>query len=315
MVRMQKRTDAHKIPACRRGRGQCAGILRLSGFRLFRHQIGQAFFPGHDKYGQLLLALATFGVGFLTRPLGGLVIGRWGDRYGRKPAMLISFGLMGLAIVGLALTPGYRSIGLAAPVLAVLFRLLQGFAMGGEVGPSTALLLEAAPPARRGLYVSLQLATQNGAVLVAGLVGLLLANLMSAAALADWGWRIAFLIGAAVVPFGLMLRRRLPETLPVTTEAVRPRWGRAEVRLALVVLVILGANTIATYTMNYMTTYGINTLGISARIAFGATVGTGLAALCFNPLGGYLSDRFGRKPVGMIALSGLLAAGLCPASC
>jgi MHS family citrate/tricarballylate:H+ symporter-like MFS transporter len=279
-------------------------------FAFFATQIGHAFFPVHDKFDSLLLTLATFGVGFLTRPLGGLMIGGWGDRVGRKPAMMLSFGLMGLAIVGLALTPSYAVIGLAAPALAVLFRLLQGFALGGEVGPSTAFLLEAAPPEKRGLYVSLQFATQNGAVLIAGLIGLGLANLMSAAALSDWGWRIAFLTGAAVVPFGMILRRRLPETLSAAPQIPRPRLGTAEAKLALLALVLLGADTIATYTMNYMTTYAINTLGIAARIAFGATVVTGLAGVCCNPVGGYLSDRFGRRPVTLIALAAVLLVTL-----
>src|SRR5271154_3647577 len=106
-------------------------------FAFFAVYIGRAFFPSSSPTASLLASLGTFGVGFMTRPLGGLVIGRMGDRLGRKPAMLLSFGLMGVSIIGLALTPPYRSIGMAAPVLAVLFRLLQGFALGGEVGPST----------------------------------------------------------------------------------------------------------------------------------------------------------------------------------
>ena len=202
-------------------------------FGFFATQIGQAFFPAYDDYGRLLLTLATFGVGFLTRPLGGILIGRLADRKGRKPAMLLSFTLMGVAITGLALTPSYRSIGMAAPVLAVLFRLVQGFALGGEVGPSTAFLMEAAPPERRGLYVSLQFATQNGAVLIAGLIGVALANAFGAASLSDWGWRVAFLVGAAIVPFGLIASKRLPETLSLARPRPRRRRNaRAEAGLA-----------------------------------------------------------------------------------
>ena len=182
-------------------------------FGFFAVQIGTVFFPIKDATGSLLLTLVTFGVGFLTRPLGGALIGPLGDRIGRKPAMLFSFGLMGVSIVCLALTPSYARIGFAAPMLAVLFRLLQGFALGGEVGPSTAFLMEAAPAEKRGLYVSLQFATQNAATCFAGIVGVLLANLLTPADLSAWGWRVAMLLGATVVPFALIIRRRLPETL------------------------------------------------------------------------------------------------------
>jgi MHS family citrate/tricarballylate:H+ symporter-like MFS transporter len=123
-------------------------------FSLFAVQIGHCFFPEAQTSHGLLFTLATFGAGFVTRPLGGIVIGTYGDRVGRKPAMMLSFMLMGIAIFGLVLTPSYGQIGIAAPILLLLFRLVQGFALGGEVGPSTAFLVEAAPPHRRGLYVA-----------------------------------------------------------------------------------------------------------------------------------------------------------------
>jgi len=182
-------------------------------YSFFAVQIGGSFFPSHNAAASLLASLAAFGAGFLTRPVGALVIGRFADRMGRKPAMLLSFGLMGVAIVGLALTPPARVIGPAAPILAIAFRLMQGFALGGEVGPSTAYLVEAAPPNRRGLYVSMQFMGQDAAVLAAGLMGVGLASVMGADALRDYGWRIAFLAGAVIVPFGLMLRSGLTETL------------------------------------------------------------------------------------------------------
>ncbi|MGH6994020.1 MAG: MFS transporter, partial [Caulobacteraceae bacterium] len=125
-------------------------------YAFFASQIGLAFFPSRDPSASLLASLAAFGAGFLTRPVGAVVIGRIADRIGRKPAMILSFSLMGASIVGLALTPPFAMIGLAAPILAIGFRLLQGFALGGEVGPSTAFLIEASPPSRRGFYVSLQ---------------------------------------------------------------------------------------------------------------------------------------------------------------
>src|SRR4051794_14205549 len=152
-------------------------------YSFFAVQIGEALFPGRSDDTKLLFSLATFGVGFVTRPLGGFVIGRFADRRGRKPAMIFSFTLMGAGIVGLALTPSYAAIGMAAPVLALLFRLLQGFALGGEVGPNLAFLVEAAPPQRRGFIVSLHAASADLAVLVAGTIGLVLSSLMTAAAL------------------------------------------------------------------------------------------------------------------------------------
>ena len=182
-------------------------------YSFFAVQIGEALFPGRSDDTKLLFSLATFGVGFVTRPLGGFVIGRFADRRGRKPAMILTFTLMGIAIVGLSLTPSYAMIGMAAPVIAVLFRMLQGFALGGEVGPNTAFLVEAAPPNRRGFYVSLQFATQNFSILMAGAIGLLLSSMLSPAALTDWGWRAAFLVGAMIVPFTIMIRRSLGETL------------------------------------------------------------------------------------------------------
>src|SRR5262249_35288581 len=153
---------------------------------------------GHSS---LLLSLATFGVGFLTRPLGAIVIGRMGDRGGRKPAMILSFTLMGVSVIGLALTPSYAQIGLAAPIIVIIFRLAQGVALGGEVGPTTAYPPESAPPHRRGFYTSLSFMTQDGAALCAGLVGVALSSTLTGQELQGWGWRVAMLIGAVIVPF------------------------------------------------------------------------------------------------------------------
>ena len=266
-------------------------------FSFFTVQIGHTFFPGQDEDTRILSTLAIFGAGFLARPLGAYVIGRWGDRAGRKPAMFLSFALMGIAIVGLVLTPAWAAIGIAAPVLFLLFRLLQGFALGGEVGPTKAYLLEIAPPERRGFFVSLQFMTQDLAVLAAGIVGEILSTYLSPDALDNWGWRIAFLIGASVVPFGLVVRRSLPETFshprPEKTRTRTPGlW-----RLALLGGVMLATVTITNYTIDYMTTFAENTLEISARVAFGATVMIGFWATAFDLVSGVLTDRYGRKPI------------------
>ncbi|HWD68028.1 MAG TPA: MFS transporter, partial [Caulobacteraceae bacterium] len=144
-------------------------FILYSTFAIF---IGQAYFPAHGAGVSLLLSLATFGIGFVTRPIGGIVLGRVGDAIGRKPAMLISFTLMALGLLGVAVTPTYAQIGMAAPVIVIISRLVQGFALGGEVGPSTAYLIEAAPPHRRGLIGSMQITSQNLANLVGAVIAL-----------------------------------------------------------------------------------------------------------------------------------------------
>jgi MFS family permease len=266
-------------------------------YSFFAVQIGRSLFPG-DASESLILSLATFGVGFVSRPLGGLIIGRMADRRGRKPAMILSFTLMGIGIVGLALTPSYRVAGIAASVLAVLFRLLQGFALGGEVGPNAAYLMEAAPPHRRGFYLSIHLATADAAVLVAGAVGLALSTVLSAPMLDAWGWRIAFLIGAGIVPFGLAIRRTLEETLPAEARLPAPPGSlRPLLITAGAGMLILGAGTISNYTLAYLTTYAQDTLHMAVSSAFGATVVLGLVSALSDLATGWLSDRFGPKRV------------------
>jgi MFS transporter, MHS family, citrate/tricarballylate:H+ symporter len=294
------------------GLGNALEFYDFLTFSYFAIQIGHTFFPAsHTSHG-LLLSLATFGVGFLTRPLGAIVIGRYGDRAGRRPAMLWSFGLMGLAILGLALTPSYERIGSTAPVLLVFFRLLQGLAVGGEVGPSTAFLVEAAPLERRGLYVAVQVATQYLAGVAAGVIGFILSDWLSPAELDAWGWRIALLIGAAVVPVGLYIRRSLPETLQHPGPAAPiPARQPLPAGLLLVSLLVLATATISVYVVDYIITYAQDTLKLGAHLGFGATVVGGLCVLCVAPIGGALSDRAGRKPV-MLAALGLLLLLVVP---
>lgn len=276
-------------------------------YAFFAVYIGRAFFPSTSPTASLLASLGTFGVGFVTRPIGGFVIGRMGDRMGRKPAMIFSFSLMGVAIVGLALTPPHSMIGVAAPILVILFRMVQGFALGGEVGPTTAFLLEAAPPERRGFYAAFQYWTQDLSVLISGLVGFGLANVLSEQQLQDFGWRIAFLVGAAIVPFGLMLRHRLPETFHAREGGKRERISlRPYLWLVVLGLLLLANGTIATYTMDYMTTYAIATLHMHANVAFAATVVVGMAGVLFDLPSGMLSDRIGRKSTMLLSATPLL---------
>ena len=308
--------DAAKRPALNKKQigavaaGNALEFYDFLTYSFFAVQIGQALFPGQSDETKLLFSLATFGVGFVTRPLGGFIIGRFADRRGRKPAMILTFSLMGAAIVGLSLTPSYGLIGMAAPILAVLFRMLQGFALGGEVGPNTAFLVEAAPPNRRAFYVSLQFATQNFSILVAGSVGLLLSSTLSPAALVHWGWRAAFMVGALIVPFTIMIRRTLGETLVHGEQAADgPRVKRISLIATAGMLLLAGA-TIGTYTVNYITTFAQHVLRMDATTAFGATMVMGVTMTSFNLVSGWLADRYGRRPVALTAWLLLFLAGI-----
>ncbi len=270
-------------------------------FSFFAVPIGKVFFPAVRPETSLLLALATFGAGFLTRPLGGIVIGHVANRIGRRPAMLLSFALMGLSILGLACTPGFATIGITAPILAIGWRLLQGFALGGEVGPSTTLLVEGAPEHRRGLFGALQISTQQAAIMVVGIVGFLLSGHLAADAMTGWGWRVALLAGVIVVPVGLVIRKALPETLSrdgaqPTELPVAGFW-----RLVALVFIIMAGSTVGTYVLNTLGTYAVSTLKMDPKVAFAATLVRGAFGLSFALIGGRLSDRFGRRPPMMIA--------------
>ena len=277
-------------------------------FSFFAVQIGRSIVPSQFSARGLLYALATFGVGFFMRPLGAIVIGRYGDRRGRKPAMMWSFGLMGLAILGTALTPSYAYIGVAAPILLLCFRLLQGFALGGEVGPITAYAAEAAPRGHRARYVSMLGTGQGLAVLCSGLIGYSLSRLLSPADLDSYGWRIALLLGVLVVPIGLLIRSRLPETLEraVAQEAGEPK-GQSPWRVFFVGLLVVGAATIAGYALTYLATYAQDTLKLGAQLAFVATIAQGAGYLSCAYAAGWLGDRFGHRRVLVLSLTLLLA--------
>ena len=294
--------------------GNALEFYDFTTYAFFSVAIGQAFFPSGPggltttEFGSLMASLGTFWAGFLLRPLGGILIGAYADRVGRRPAMLFSFTLMGLSILAMALIPSYRSIGVAAPVLAVLARMTQGFALGGEVGPTTAYLVEAAPERQRGLYASWQSASQSIANMVGGGVGLLLALTLSSIHLDMYGWRVAFLLGALTLPFGLYIRRSLPETLHAPDHLPHydtERLGFFKIlhdhlRPVILGLMILMGGTVATYVLNYMTTYARTTLHMGQSQSFSATLVNGAFGVVASLAGGWLSDIFGRRRMMII---------------
>lgn len=281
--------------------GNALEFYDFTTYALFAVQIGRTFFPSQTPFENLMLSLMTFAVGFVGRPLGAIIIGAFGDRAGRKPAMLLSFTLMGVGILGVVLTPSYASIGAAAPVLLLVFRLIQGFALGGEVGPTTAFLIEAAPVHRRGLIGSWQSASQAVASLTGAVIGLVLSYALTPEQLETFGWRIAFGLGAVVLPFGLIVRNSLPETLHRSepTLSIHPtsRGIFSHARPILLGLGMIMSFTTSTYVLLYMTTYASETLHMTHADSFSASVANGVSGVIFALLGGALSDRIGRKVV------------------
>lgn len=304
------RTDPPASPARGSGRipirivaatvaGNALEFYDFVTYAFFAVYIGKTFFPASTPLGSLLLSVAVFGVGFFARPVGGVLIGAFADRAGRRPAMLLTIVLMTVGTLALALTPSYEAIGLAAPVIVVVSRLVQGLALGGEVGPSSAFLIESAPAGRRGLYASWQLASQGAASLVAGVIGLWLTLELTPAQMQAWGWRVPFAAGLLLVPLAVYLRRQMPETLhdmpPAAANSGMTGLRKRRGLIALATLVIIGG-TVSTYLGSYMTTYAITTLKLSPSIAMGATIAVGLTTLLCSLLGGWLCDRFGRRP-------------------
>jgi MFS family permease len=285
--------------------GNALEFYDFTVYAAFAVWLAKAFFPADNPTTSLLLTVATFGVGFVARPLGGIVIGAYADRFGRKPAMTLTIWLMALGTGMIGLLPTYDQIGMLAPVLLVLARLLQGFSTGGEMGPATTYLLESAPTHRKGFFGSWQYASQNMGSLLSALVGLLLALLITPGANDSWGWRIPFLIGILIAPVGYFIRRNLDETLDtaeahasvghVLSDVAGNHWGK----ILLCILLISGA-TIGQYFFLYTATYAISTLHYSPSWAMAANFATFASGSIFGLLGGVLADRYGLKTVAVV---------------
>ena len=285
-----------------------------SAFSLY---FARSFFPAGDQTAQLLNAAAVFAIGFLMRPVGGWLLGLYADRHGRKAALTLSVLLMCSGSAVIALTPSYAAIGVAAPVLLVLARLLQGLSVGGEYGASATYLSEMATPRNRGFLASFQYVTLIMGQLLALAVLLGLQSTLSDDQLHGWGWRIPFAVGAVLALVALRLRRSLVETEAFAQVADTERRGVmqliAEHRGAVLLVVGLGAGgSLAFYTFTtYMQKFLVNTVGWSKADASLVAAATLVVYMLIQPLFGALSDRIGRRPL-LIVFGALGLVGTVP---
>ena len=284
-------------------------------FGYFAGIISRLFFPSDDPVLSLLATFATFGVTFVMRPLGAVVLGSYGDRRGRKAALQLSIVLMMVGSAAIAFAPDYRSIGFLAPVILLAGRLVQGFAVGGEFGSATAYLAEQ-DPARRGFYASWQFASQGLTLVMATASGAIVTASLAPDVIDAWGWRIPFAFGLIVGPIGYFIRRNLEETAEFVAGTPQPKPFRSLVqydtpRLFVAIgLIVFG--TVTVYTIVFMPTYAVRQLGLSIPKSFAAVSLTGILQLVLVPMVGALSDRIGRLPFP-IASAAVTACAVYPA--
>ena len=272
--------------------------------------ISRLFFPADSEYASLLLAMATFGVGFFMRPVGGILIGMYADRRGRKAALQLIILLMTISIAMIAFAPTHAAIGAAAPALIVIARLLQGVATGGEFASATSFLVESAPAGKRGFYGSLQMVGQSMAALAGAGAGMLITQGLTPEQVDGWGWRLPFIFGLLIGPVGLYIRRHLNETeafieasaQQVERVGLRQLW-REHTQSVMACFGLVVAGTIMYYVvLIYMPTYAKTQLQIPLGEAFIAQVAGLICLTLITPVFGMLSDRIGRRPVLMSAM-------------
>lgn len=281
----EEHTSVKSLVAVTLGNG--LEIYDFAVYSFFSVIIGHLFFPASNDYVSLLLAVATFGVGFVMRPLGSLVLGHYADRHGRKAAMTLILGLMSLGVMMVAFAPTYDQAGILAPVVLIAGRLLQGFSAGGEIGAATSWLMEAG-----GVRVSWQMTSQGGAALLGAAMGAGLSHYLSEEALYGWGWRVPFILGLAIMPIGLYIRRQLPEThsvSPATAHANPALTLWRQHRRALLLGILLTVKTTTTFyiIIYYMPAYMVNTLHMPASTSYwvSLTAATLTLLVLFLPAG------------------------------
>jgi MFS transporter, MHS family, proline/betaine transporter len=269
----------------------------------FAVTIAEVFFPAGNSTVSLLVTFGTFGLSYLMRPLGAIVVGAYTDRAGRKAGLTLSIALMMIGTAMMAVTPGYATIGLAAPILIMLARLLQGFSVGGEFGSAVSFLVEHGDQ-RKGFSASWQWASTGTVSVIVALFGIVLTTQLTHEQLVDWGWRVPYFFGLLVGPAGLYIRSRVSETpeylnAKTKTVPVRELLNRQPVQ----VLLALGASIISNssyYLLLYIPTYGVKTLHLPPSTGFYATLLGGIVLAVASPIAGNWSDKMPRTRIMLI---------------
>jgi MFS transporter, MHS family, citrate/tricarballylate:H+ symporter len=282
-------------------------FLEMYDFMVYAYYasyIAREIFPSSSAYASLMMTLGTFGAGYLMRPLGAVILGGYVDRHGRRSGLILTLLLMAVGTLVIACTPGYRTIGITAPIIVLLGRLLQGFSAGVGVGGASIYLAEMATPGHRGFYCAWQSASQQVAVVFAALLGVALSVLMPPEQMSQWGWRVPFFIGCMIVPLLFWLRKSLEETEAFLAQKHRP--AMSEVLASLVSnwkIVGMGVllstmTTVCFYLITaYTPTYGIEVLHLTSRQSLMVTFFVGVSNFFWLPTGGAISDVVGRRPL------------------
>ena len=266
--------------------------------------IAKTYFPSGNEFASLMLALSVFGAGFLMRPIGAIVLGAYIDHHGRRKGLILTLTMMAIGTLLVAVIPGYATIGVLAPIIVLLGRLLQGFSAGVELGGVSVYLSEIATKGNKGFYCSWQSGSQQVAVVFAALIGVGMSRILPPDQMTAWGWRVPFIIGCLIVPFLFIIRRSLQETEEFLARKHRPEmreimksmisnWGVVLAGMGMVIMTTVSFYMITAYTP----TFGKEVLKLSSIDALVVTVVIGLSNLVWLPLSGAISDRIGRRPV------------------
>jgi MHS family citrate/tricarballylate:H+ symporter-like MFS transporter len=288
-------------------------------FGFYAPVIAKAFFPSDNETASLLNTFGVFWLGALMRPVGAIVLGAYIDRIGRRQGLIVTLSIMAMGTVVIAFCPSYATIGVAAPVIVLLGRLLQGFSAGVELGGVSVYLAEISTPGNRGFYTSFQSSSQQVAIFVAAILGYVLNESMSSATIASWGWRIPFFVGCMIIPVIFFLRRTLEETPEFLAMKKHPSASEvfasaiANWRIVILGMMIAVLTTTTFYFVTvYTPTFGKNVLKLSTQDALLVTLLVAVTNFIWNPVGGAVSDRVGRKPV-LLAIASLSLVTAYPA--